>query len=226
MIDLIVLAGGFGNRIKSVSKGIPKGLLPIDKGVFLDKVFNKIIKFKVRDIYLSLHYKPELFEKYLKDLPKSNRITTVIEPEPLGTGGALNYIIENSSISSPFFVINGDTLTNINLDKLAINFNKSNYDAMIGISFVENIQRYGSVKFNNNCLIEFIEKEGDTPGWINNGYYIINKKVFDKLSGRFSIEQDIFPILANQRRMGIFSVEKDDFIDIGIPEDYKKLLGE
>ena len=104
-------------------------------------------------------------------------------------------------------------------------FNKSDYEAMIGISFVKNIQRYGSVKYKNNCLIEFIEKQGDTSGWINNGYYIINKKVFDKLSGQFSIEQDIFPILASQRRMGVFSVEEDDFIDIGTPMDYKRLSG-
>ena len=73
MIDLVILAGGFGSRMKSVSKGIPKALLPLDKGVFLDKILNKIINFKVKDIYLSLYYKPELFEKYLIDLPINNK---------------------------------------------------------------------------------------------------------------------------------------------------------
>ncbi len=223
-LNLLILAGGFGTRLQFINQGVPKALLPVGNQVFLDKILKNILKFDIDHIYLSLHYKPDLFEEYLKNSSHSNKITPIIEPEPMGTGGAIKYVIQNTSISSPFFVINGDTLSNLNFDKMSVVFHESDYDAMIGISFVNNASRYGTVKFEKDCLTEFIEKGNQMSGWINNGHYLMNIKVFDDISGKFSIEHDVFPRLAAEGRMGIFPVLDDDFIDIGIPEDYQRLL--
>ena len=151
------------------------------------------------------------------------KITSLIEPEPLGTGGAIKYIIENTSISDPFFVINGDTLSDTNLDKMNDRFFKRNYDAMVGISHVESASRYGTVKVECDRLVFFSEKGSSSYGWINNGHYILKQDVFNNLSGNFSIEYDVFPINAENNRLGVYKVYNDDFIDMGIPEDYEKL---
>mgnify|MGYP001464607304 FL=1 len=78
---------------------------------------------------LSLYYKSELFQNYVQHSIYANKLTTIIEPEPLGTGGAVNYVIENSPISSPFYVINGDSISDINIDKMYIEFEKIQYKA-------------------------------------------------------------------------------------------------
>ena len=222
--DLIILAGGFGTRIQSISRGVPKALLPVGDGVFIDKILSKLDKLNIGQIYLSLHYKSELFGEYLKKSSQSNRIAPIIEPEPLGTGGAIKYIINQFAISDPIFVINGDTLSNINFENMRIAFHQSDYDAMIGVSFVENNDRYGTVEFDHDRLTQFTEKNGShSSGWINNGHYIINAQLFNNMETKFSIEHDVFIKAASEGRLGVFPVEDDEFIDIGIPSDYERL---
>ena len=64
---LIVLAGGFGTRLQSVSNGIPKALMPISDSVYLDLLLDRVFNFELSRVYLSLHYKPELFQKYINN---------------------------------------------------------------------------------------------------------------------------------------------------------------
>jgi D-glycero-alpha-D-manno-heptose 1-phosphate guanylyltransferase len=223
-LDLIVLAGGFGTRLQSVSKGIPKALLPIDKGVFIDKIFDNAVKNQIGHIYLSLHYQSEAFDKYLLNSVHKDIITKVVEPEPLGTGGAIKYVIESNNVSDPFIVINGDTLSSTNLDKMKSRFFEKDNTAMIAVSHVDNAGRYGAVKFEDNKVLDFIEKGNYLSGWINNGHYILKKEIFDTCDGSFSIECELFPDLVKKNYLSVYPVEDDRFLDIGIPDDYNFLL--
>lgn len=222
-IDFIILSGGFGTRIQSKSKGIPKSLLPIGNKVFLDYMLDSLGKYEIKRLILSLHHKSEMFLSYIDQHRFPFEIIPIIEPIPMGTGGAIRYVIENTSISDPFFVLNGDTLSDINQSAMKRVFDGSSYDAMVGISYVKNASRYGTVQFYGDRLIQFSEKGSAYSGWINNGHYVLKKDVFNSLSGNFSIEYDVFPKLAEKNRVGVFKVFNDDFIDMGIPEDYEKL---
>jgi len=221
--DLIILAGGFGTRLKSISKGMPKALMQIGNSTFLDLLLEKVFKYKISRIFLSLHYKPMAFKKHIKNSIYSDKIITVVEPEPLGTGGAISYILNQKEISNIFFVINGDSFSNVNLDQMIIDFSNKNFDAMLGISKVDNIKRYGSISILNDRVISFNEKGDDGAGWINNGHYIFKKTVFDHLDGRFSLETDLLPMLVKNNKLCFFKVENDNFVDIGTPSDYKKI---
>jgi len=221
--DVIILAGGFGTRLKNISKGTPKALMPINNNVYLDLLFDKIMHFNTNHIYLSLHYKPELFLDHIRRITYKDIITPIVEPIPLGTGGAINFVVQNSSISSPFFVINGDSFSNVNLDHMKEEYSRNRYKAMIGISQVINADRYGSVNFDNQTVTSFIEKGNSKSDWISNGYYIIDKDIFFNCEETFSLEKTIFPKLVKNQELGVFKVYNDNFIDIGIPDDYNKL---
>ena len=225
MIDLIILAGGFGTRIKSISDGIPKALMPIGDSVYLDLLLDKVFEYNIDNVFLSLYYGSKLFQNYINHSKYKNQLTPVIEPKPLGTGGAINYVIENSRVSSPFFVINGDSLSTTNLDQMFIEFDNSNYKAMVGISKVENSQRYGTVVEKDGEVLSFNEKGVRGTGWINNGHYIFNKEVFEKYGNIFSLEKNLFLKLAKNKKLGAFKVHNHNFIDIGTPEDYQKTAG-
>ena len=222
-MDLVILVGGFGKRLSKISNGNPKALLSIGNNVYLDLLLDRIMQYNINHIFLSLHYKPELFIDYINSAKYKNFITPIIEPEPLGTGGAVNYVIENSNISSLFIVINGDTLSEINLDQMLSKFYESNVKAMIGISRVEDAARYGTVVEQDGEVLSFEEKGVTGDGWINNGHYIIKKEAFDSYSGAFSLEKNLFPKLLGNQKLGAFKVVNDNFIDMGIPEDYFKL---
>ena len=152
-MDAIILAGGFGTRLQKISKGVPKSLMPIGKKVFLDILIDRLMSSEIDNIYLSLHYKSELFINYISHNDKKKKLIPIIESKPLGTGGGINYVVNNSSISECFFVINGDTFSNINYVTMNEAYTKSNYDCMVGISFVNNCSRFGKVNFKNNQLI-------------------------------------------------------------------------
>ena len=223
MYDVIILAGGFGTRLKSISNNVPKALMPIGDSIYLDLLLEKIFKNNINHVYLSLYYKPELFQDYIKNSIYKNKLITITEPEPLGTGGAVSYVIKNSSISSPFFVMNGDSMSNINLKTMYTEFLGKKLSAMIGITKVEDSERYGTVSSKDGKVMSFEEKGVTGPGWINNGNYIFKKVAFAGFSGAFSLEKDLFPKLVKDQELGAFKVANDNFIDMGIPEDYDKL---
>jgi NDP-sugar pyrophosphorylase family protein len=104
-----------------------------------------------------------------------------------------------------------------------VKFKKGNLTAMMGISSVEDASRYGIVKERCGKVLSFEEKGVKGAGWINNGNYIFKEKAFDGYSGVFSLEKDLFPKLVKNQELGAFRVKNDNFIDIGVPEDYEKL---
>jgi len=221
---MIILCGGFGTRLASISNGVPKSLIPIDDVVFLDFIFEKLIKHNINKVFLSLCYKPHLFLKYLENKRLPFDVIPIIEAEPLGTGGAIKNVFENVQGLQHAMVINGDTLNSMNYDHFFDFYKKSNYSAVIGISFVQNTARYGAVISDKSVVLKFEEKGIDGCGFINNGSYIFSREIFDNWRGSFSIENDVFSKLIEKGKLNCFKVENDRFIDIGIPKDYFKFI--
>tara|TARA_B100002051_G_C16465126_1_gene500446 strand:- start:254 stop:691 length:438 start_codon:yes stop_codon:yes gene_type:complete len=141
----------------------------------------------------------------------------------MGTGGAISHIIKNTNISSPFFTINGDTMSNLNLNMMYQKFLKKKCNCMIGISKVNNAARYGLIEIRNQKIISFNEKNEKDEGWINNGHYIFDKSIFSGYLGKYSLEKEFFPSLIKIDNIIPYKVINDNFIDIGIPADYYSL---
>lgn len=220
----LILAGGQGMRLRSVIKDIPKPMAPIAGKPFLEYIIRQLAWFKIRDIVLSVGYQSHTIQDYFKTgTDWGVNIAYSFEEEPLGTGGAIK---KASPIlkEDDFLVLNGDSFFNLDITKL-INLHRSRQAmATIGLTVVQNEERYGVVCLgDNNSIIGFAEKKYVEKGIINAGCYVFSPTVFNCMPNKLSIslEEDVLP---NILEYGVFGeIFEGYFVDIGIPDDYLNL---
>ncbi|MFY8127805.1 MAG: nucleotidyltransferase family protein [Chitinophagaceae bacterium] len=224
-MQAIILAGGFGTRLKTVVSEVPKPLAPIAGKPFLYWLIQYLQNQGVKKYIFSLGYMHEMVKDFLSKEFPSIEFNCVIENEPLGTGGAiklaLNYVHDEQII-----VLNGDTFFNLNLKDFTESFQQQNADCCMALTPMKNFDRYGSVTLNqDNLITQFNEKRYCENGLINTGIIAFKKSVFqDKtkhLPKNFSFEKDFLePNVQFLKVTGYIAAQY--FIDIGVPEDYYK----
>lgn len=223
-MTVIILAGGFGTRLRNVVKDVPKPMANINGKPFLEYLVDEYSFQQIENIYLSIGYKKECIIDYFMNKCNDSKINFCSEIKPLGTGGAIKNILDTHNIEEKYiFISNGDTFLNIQLKELR-NFHYNNcYDITIAIVPMEEFNRYGSVEIMNNKVVSFKEKMYCKNGFVNAGTYIINQNIFDnfKLEQKFSFEEFLSSNI-NKLNIGAFVVEDSYFIDIGVPDDYEK----
>lgn len=219
MYDVVILAGGLGTRLKSVSGEIPKPMVDVSGKPFLYRLMEYLETQDVKRIILSLSYKADyIIERVVKDNPVSCVVDFVVESEPLGTGGAIKYACQKVN-TEKFIVLNGDTYCELDYKE----FVKASLKTDLLISGVEvnDVSRYGCLDIDENSNVYAIAEKGRTGvGIINSGIYVISRQSINNYpSAKFSFESDF---LTNFN--GTFSVFVSSayFIDIGIPQDYYK----
>jgi len=223
----IILAGGFGTRLQSVVSDVPKPLAPIHGRPFLAYLLDELDTQGIRDAILAVGYKGELVQEALGDSHGDINLSYSFEPEPLGTGGAITLALNLHNSEDPVWIINGDTFFNCSLAAVAKTHTKNAADVTLALCSMEIADRYGLVELDEEHFItRFREKTPGAKGLINAGIYLIEPEAlyrfdFDK---RFSLEKDFFEAhLMDMRVLG--SPQPGYFVDIGIPEDYRKAQG-
>ncbi|MEZ0318305.1 MAG: nucleotidyltransferase family protein [Methylophilaceae bacterium] len=221
MRPFLILAGGFGTRLKSVVPDLPKPLADINGKPFLWWLLRQLENEGAQDVYLSVGYMHEHIQNFFG--PKFNKVNLhyIIETEPLGTGGAILNACQQIQ-EDGIVVLNGDTLALASLNQF-IKF-ASDYSSKLFLAVVkvEDASRYGTVIINeNNQITGFAEKGKAGPGLINAGIYLLDKSLFADydLPQKFSFEADLLMKHLNQLNLIAYD-QVSDFIDIGIPEDY------
>jgi D-glycero-alpha-D-manno-heptose 1-phosphate guanylyltransferase len=223
--EAIILAGGFGTRLQSVVSDVPKPMAPVNNIPFLNYIFDYLKFFKIEHVVLSTGYLSEKISEYYTDEFKGIKISYTKEEIPLGTGGGIRLAMEKCTTKN-ILVLNGDSFFDVDLQAYYPLHAQFNSDCTLALRKVSNASRYGTIKLNDTSAIkEFKEKDGiEKEGLINGGVYILNRDLFlskTKPDTAFSIEKDFFENRINE--LHIFGFEYDGyFIDIGIPEDYKK----
>ncbi|MDZ4662408.1 MAG: sugar phosphate nucleotidyltransferase [Pseudomonadota bacterium] len=218
---VLILAGGFGTRLKSAIGDIPKPIAPVGDKTFLYFLISNLYRQSVREIVFSLHFKAELVIAEVKkmSLPQDLKLKFVTESEPMGTGGAIKFCWESCSNSEGLIVVNGDTYLSSGIQEIEGNNFR---DAVIGLTFIENTFRYGCVDLDDNELVvAFTEKSHNKSGWINNGLYRLPAHLLNTLpQGKYSLETNIFPKWCLEGKIKGLKLD-GEFIDIGVPEDYQ-----
>jgi D-glycero-alpha-D-manno-heptose 1-phosphate guanylyltransferase len=222
-LKLIVLAGGFGSRLKSVVSNVPKPLAPVNGSPFLTLQIKNWLNQGIRDFTFLLYYEADqiisVINQCKENLQVDCKINWVIEPNPLLTGGAVANAVCELGLIGDFLITNADTWLESGINELS-----QVASPAIAVVKVDQVQRYGKVNYGIDQIItSFAEKSISVkPEWINAGLYRLNAEVFESWDGKaFSLETDLFPKLVSRKALSAVPVETN-FIDIGVPEDYKR----
>ena len=227
-IDIIVLAGGMGTRLKSVIDDIPKPMAPIGNIPFLTYLLRSMNAPFINKIIFSTGYRSEVIEQYFKEEFDGLHLEYAREEEPLGTGGAIKMALSHTETET-VMVLNGDTMFNINYEALLSFHRNRGADISIAMRKVENESRYGAMYIDEDGRVtEFAEKAYIDSGYINGGIYLINKDLFTTLTlpEKFSLEHDLFAKHLVDLEIYGLPFDSSYFIDIGIPEDYERACKE
>ena len=213
-IDLVILAGGFGTRIKKYLKGKPKPMIKFDKFNFLDLLIRKICTYDINKVFILAGYKGEkIKKKYHNKKINLVDIECIVEKKPRGTAGCLNQIREK--LKTDFIVVNGDTFFDIDYNQI-INFNLKNTHSLISLAKNKN---YKSNKKLINLNIKNNKIFYSNSRYINGGIYKFKRKIFKYINKyNCSLENDVLPELIKGKKV---SGKKFNnfFLDIGTPKN-------
>ncbi|HET6850580.1 MAG TPA: NDP-sugar synthase [Gaiellales bacterium] len=213
----VLLVGGEGTRLRPLTEWLPKPMLPIANRPFLEHQIDHLREHGVDDVILSCGYLPGPIREHFGD-----RLRYAVEPEPLGTGGAIRFSAEG--IDETFLVCNGDVLTDLDIGALVRRHRDHGAEASIALHRVEDPSAYGLVRTEaDGRVTAFVEKpppgEADVDT-INAGTYVLEPGVLDLIEpGRaVSVEREVFPRLIGR---GLYAWADDGrWRDIGTPESY------
>lgn len=217
----VILLGGLGTRLGELTRFTPKPMLPVAGKPFIDVLVGEAVRRGFRNILLLAGYRSAIVLQYVQELqdklPLGFRITVSIEPEPLGTGGALAYAREK--LSDSFLLLNGDTWFDFNwLDLVDVARDAS----AVAVREVPIADRYETLQISSeDDRVTAIVKRGAGvhPALINGGVYLLRRADLDGFSGKFSIEEDLLPALIARGKLQA-RVYRRFFLDIGIPKTY------
>jgi D-glycero-alpha-D-manno-heptose 1-phosphate guanylyltransferase len=223
-IPCIILAGGFGTRLQAVVSEVAKPMAPMGNKAFLHILMDYLYQEGIENFVLSLGFKAETVSAYFEKLSLPYSIQYVIENEPLGTGGGIKNALQSLDAEN-VLVVNGDTFFKLSLADFIQDAQSSEASFFMALMENKNVQRFGSVRLDGDFVIDFGTPQAD--GLNNAGVYFIKKSDFLAAcdSDKISLETEIFPKLIDNKQLKAKRYEAY-FIDIGIPEDYKRAKNE
>jgi D,D-heptose 1,7-bisphosphate phosphatase len=224
MIDqCAILLGGLGTRLGALTRETPKPLLPAGDAPFLDVIVREATRRGFRKLLLLAGFRSEVVTNYAEQLqarlPEGHSVTVSIEPEPLGTGGALVNALP--LLDDRFLLLNGDTWFDFNWLDLALLADDDH--SSIAARRVPVADRYESLALNGETVEAIIPRGEATTEQclINGGVYCLNKSDLAGFPHKFSLEQDLLPALVAQGKLRARAYN-GFFLDIGIPETYEE----
>jgi len=223
----VVLVGGFGTRLRPLTNSTPKQMLPVVDRPMIEWVVGQLVDNGIDDVVLSLGYRPDAFQQQYPDGRCAGaELRYAVEPEPLGTAGAIRFAATDAGIDETFMVLNGDVLTDLDLSALA-EFHASHAgEATIALHEVDDPSRFGVVDLDpDGRVLRFVEKPapGEAPSHlINAGAYVLEPSVLDRIpEGRsVSIERETFPELVTERSLWAVDDGGAYWMDTGTPQHY------
>ena len=217
----IILAGGLGSRLRSVVSDVPKPMAPVNGVPFLDYLFKNLKRCGIEEIVLSVCFmKDKIIERY-QDSFMGIPVRYSVELEPLKTGGAIKQAVSLLN-EDDVVVLNGDTYLELDLNAMYAFHKQKHADVTLAACHLQNFDRYGRLDISDSGRVEgFKEKEFCLEGDINAGIYFLKRNLLESVKeNRFSFEEYL---CENVNALEVYAFQRsDNFIDIGIPIDYKR----
>lgn len=221
--EAIILAGGLGTRLREEVPDLPKCLAPVNGKPFLHYLIQFLQKAGIQRFIFSLGYKAEAVIAFIEATLPGSAYQLVIEEEPLGTGGGIRLAMQAVE-GKNVWVLNGDSIALVNLEEQFNLHESRSAEGTLALIPQQQFDRYGTVTIDEkNRISGFEEKKWQESGLINAGIYLLNTTTFLQSTpiGNFSLETEFLQRCYSSLPLYGF-VEPAYFIDIGVPEDYRR----
>lgn len=225
-MEAIVLAGGFGTRLRSVVPDLPKPMAPVAGRPFLEILLDRLAAGGVDRVVLALGYKADVIQAHFGTSYAGMALHYSLEEQPLGTGGAIRQALA-ACREDHALIFNGDTYLALEIDQVEACWQQRREPIVVARA-VPDTARYGRVEDDGHGrFVRFAEKGAGGPGLINAGCYVFPRNLLDAfaLGQAFSLETDFLVQAVSQQPFRLF-VTQGHFIDIGVPDDYARAQSE
>ena len=223
--NIVVMAGGKGQRLDPITRIFPKPLIPIKDKTAIENILDSFMNYGAKKFFFTLNFKSDLIKAYFNNKPKiRNKINYINEHKPLGTVGGLEKL--KGKISKNFILSNCDVIFDFNYENLMKYHTRSKNDLTLVISNQSTLISYGVCEINKeNELIKIIEK----PKYnylITTGLYVLNSRILKVIpKNKFLNMNNLIEILKkNNFKIGTYKIGQKSWYDIGQLHEYKKKL--
>ena len=221
---VIIMAGGSGTRLEPFTKILPKPLIPINEKPVIEHIIEKFTGVGCKEFFLTVNYKGRILKAYFEELAPEYSISFIEEPKPLGTAGSLSFL--KGQFAEPFFVTNCDIIIKADYRDI-YNFHMKNHnDITLVASAKEYTIPYGTCELDVKGNLSLIKEKPSYDLLINTGLYILNHDMLDLIpdSTFFHITQLIERANNSGKRVGVYPVDDDSWVDVGQWAEYKKAV--
>jgi dTDP-glucose pyrophosphorylase len=223
-LPVIIMAGGYGTRLRPLTHVIPKPLIPIKDKTMLEEIFMRFSKYGSNRFFVSINYKAELIKYYLKEQRLDYNIKYFVEEQPMGTAGSLSLL--KNIIKETFFVTNCDILIEEDYSEI-LEYHQKNNNEITVVAALKNYEiPYGTIETKENGELIKLEEKPDLTIKINSGMYILEPHLIQEIPDDdfFHITHLIEKVKERDGKVGVFPVSEKSWMDMGEWEKYIKMI--
>lgn len=223
-LPVVIMAGGKGTRLQPLTNIYPKPLIPIGEKTIVETIMDKFVSYQCHDFYISVNYKAEVIKNYFDFLQNPQyKIHYFQEDKPMGTAGSLRLL--KDKLHSTFFVSNCDILINENFADI-LKYHQSNHNELTVVAALKTYSiPYGTIITGEDGLLESIEEKPNLTFKINTGLYILEPSILDEIPDDFFHITHLMEKLKQEgRRVGVYPISQNDWIDMGDWKEYMKMI--
>ena len=219
-VDVVLMAGGKGERLRPLTEKTPKPLLPVGNKSIIDHNIDRLIKYGVKHINVTVNYLGEQLEEHFAEPRGEVQIKTVREPKFLGTIGSIKFV--ENFFNDTVLVMNSDLFTNINYEDFYLHFREHNAEMSVAaVPYTVSVP-YGIFDLEGRNIQGLIEKPTYNY-YANAGIYLIKKSALDEIpEDTFFNATDLIEKLIAEGKKVIRFPLNGTWIDIGNPQEYQK----
>ena len=223
-MDVVVLAGGFGTRLRPWTEGRAKPLLPVLDKTLLERVVECVPNELIDRVVIAAGYSITEMEKFFSSSDLPYDIIISVEDNPLGTGGAIAKSLEHLTGNGPVLILNGDLVSSVDVNQLLNYHQEKKASITLSLWHVDDPSRFGVCGLDESGMITRFQEKPE-PGTefsnlINAGCYLIERDILESLSSKkHSMEREVFPLIADAGKMSGLEF-KGYFVDAGTPSSF------
>lgn len=224
-VPVVIMAGGFGTRLKPLTNVIPKALIPISEKTILEHIVGNFTEIGATQFFITVNYKHELIKYYMDGVSTPDySLEYVLESKPLGTAGSLGLL--KNRISSTFFVTNCDILIEEDYTEIYKYHQQSKNDITIVASLKHIHIPYGTLETGEQGELVSLKEKPEITLMINTGMYILEPHILDYIQDDtfIHITSIIELVKQNGGKVGVFPVSEKSWTDIGEWDGYKETI--